>query len=37
MARRLYEEKQTPVGTICAMLKVSRATFYRYVKELADA
>jgi DNA invertase Pin-like site-specific DNA recombinase len=37
MARKLYEEKQTPVGTICAMLKVSRATFYRYVKELADA
>jgi DNA invertase Pin-like site-specific DNA recombinase len=33
LARRLYEEKQTPVDTICQMLKVSRATFYRYIKE----
>lgn len=31
VARKLYEEKQTPVGTICSMFKVSRATFYRYV------
>jgi DNA invertase Pin-like site-specific DNA recombinase len=31
LARRLYEEKQTPVDTICQMLKVSRPTFYRYL------
>jgi len=31
LARTLYQEKQTPVGTLCQMLGVSRATFYRYV------
>jgi DNA invertase Pin-like site-specific DNA recombinase len=35
LAQRLYDEKQTPVDTICQMLKVSRATFYRDVKEMA--
>jgi DNA invertase Pin-like site-specific DNA recombinase len=30
-ARTLYAAKQTPVDTICQMLKISRATFYRYV------
>jgi DNA invertase Pin-like site-specific DNA recombinase len=37
LARRLYDEKQTPVDTICQMLKVSRATFYRYIREGALA
>ena len=31
LARKLYAEQQTPVTTICQMLKVSRATFYRYL------
>ena len=31
LARKLYAEQQTPVATICQMLKVSRATFYRYL------
>ena len=31
LARKLYAEQQTPVATICQMLGVSRATFYRYV------
>ncbi len=31
LARQLYEAKETPVDTICAMFKVSRATLYRYV------
>lgn len=31
LARSLYENKATTVADICAMLKVSRATFYRYV------
>jgi DNA invertase Pin-like site-specific DNA recombinase len=30
VARKLYAEKQTPVGTICSMFKVSRASFNRY-------
>jgi DNA invertase Pin-like site-specific DNA recombinase len=37
MAKKLYDEKQTPVGTICATLKVSRATFYRYMDAAAKA
>jgi excisionase family DNA binding protein len=32
MARRLYDEKQTSVGTICQMLGISRPTFYRYIQ-----
>ena len=32
MARKLYDEKQTPVATICQMLKISRPTFYRYIQ-----
>jgi DNA invertase Pin-like site-specific DNA recombinase len=36
MAKKLYDEQQTPVGTICAMLKVSRATFYRYVRSVPE-
>lgn len=35
-ARALYEGGQTDVATICAMLGISRATFYRYVKPAAD-
>ena len=31
LARQLYADGKTSVDTICAMLKVSRATFYRYV------
>jgi hypothetical protein len=31
LAHQLYADGQTPVDTICAMLKVSRATFYRYL------
>src|ERR671914_1917590 len=31
LARTLYAEQQTPVATICQLLKVSRATFYRYL------
>src|SRR5215203_1762441 len=31
LARRLYDAKQTPVGELARMFKVSRATFYRYV------
>jgi DNA invertase Pin-like site-specific DNA recombinase len=30
-ALRLYDGKQTPVGEICKMLKVSRAYFYRRI------
>ena len=32
MARRLYHEQQTPVDALCQLLKVSRATFYRYIR-----
>jgi DNA invertase Pin-like site-specific DNA recombinase len=32
MARRLYDEKQTSVNTICQMLGISRPTFYRYIQ-----
>ena len=37
LARKLYAEQQTPVATICQMLGVSRATFYRYVAPAALA
>ena len=30
-AKKLYEDKQTPVDTICQMFKISRPTFYRYL------
>ena len=36
MARALYNAKQTLVSTICQMLKVSRSTFYKYVREMAS-
>ena len=31
VAKRLYAAKETPVGDLCRMFKVSRATFYRYI------
>src|SRR5215212_6301886 len=31
LAKRLYAAKETPVGELARMFKVSRATFYRYV------
>ena len=31
LARTLYAAKETPVGELARMFKVSRATFYRYV------
>ena len=31
-ARKLYEGQQTSVATICQMFKISRPTFYRYVR-----
>jgi DNA invertase Pin-like site-specific DNA recombinase len=37
MAKKLYDEKQTPVGTICTMLKVSRSTFYKYMQHALKA
>ena len=33
LARQLYAAKQTPVGDLCRMFKVSRATFYRYITD----
>src|SRR5918998_1990159 len=33
LAKQLYAAKQTPVGDLCRMFKVSRATFYRYIKD----
>src|SRR5918998_6762537 len=33
VAKRLYAAKQTPVGDLCRMFKVSRATFYRYIND----
>jgi DNA invertase Pin-like site-specific DNA recombinase len=33
LVRKLYEDKQTPVEDICRMLKISRMTLWRYVKE----
>jgi DNA invertase Pin-like site-specific DNA recombinase len=35
LAKKLYDAKETPVDAICAMLRVSRGTFYRYMNELA--
>jgi DNA invertase Pin-like site-specific DNA recombinase len=37
LARQLYEEKRTPIDTLCGMFKVSRATFYRYIVQGTDA
>src|SRR5918997_297613 len=37
LARQLYAAKQTPVGDLCRMFKVSRATFYRYITDGATA
>jgi DNA invertase Pin-like site-specific DNA recombinase len=31
LAKRLYTAKETPVGELARMFKVSRATFYRYI------
>jgi DNA invertase Pin-like site-specific DNA recombinase len=33
MARSLYHEQHHTVAEICKMLKISRATFYRYVSK----
>lgn len=33
LAKRLYAAKETPVGDLARMFKVSRATFYRYMSE----
>src|SRR5919112_3559820 len=33
VAKRLNAAKQTPVGDLCRMFKVSRATFYRYMTD----
>jgi len=33
LAKQLYAAKQTPVGDLCRMFKVSRATFYRYMTD----
>jgi len=33
LAKRLYHAKQTPVGELARMFKVSRATFYRYMAD----
>src|SRR5215211_3341719 len=33
LAKQLYAAKQTPVGDLCRMFKVSRATFYRYMND----
>ena len=33
LAKQLYAAKQTPVGDLCRMFKVSRATFYRYIND----
>jgi DNA invertase Pin-like site-specific DNA recombinase len=32
LARRLYEERKTPVQTICEMFGVSSSTLYRYLR-----
>ena len=31
MAKKMYLDKSVPIGQVCATLKISRATFYRYV------
>jgi DNA invertase Pin-like site-specific DNA recombinase len=33
LLRRLYDEKQTPIGTILATLRISRSTLYRYLRQ----
>jgi DNA invertase Pin-like site-specific DNA recombinase len=33
VAKRLYAAKDTPVGELCRMFNVSRATFYRYMND----
>jgi DNA invertase Pin-like site-specific DNA recombinase len=33
VAKRLYAAKETSVGDLCRMFKVSRATFYRYITD----
>src|ERR671916_3038919 len=37
LAKQLYAAKQTPVGDLARMFKVSRATFYRYMDDGAAA
>lgn len=32
LARKLYEDRQTPVQDICRDLNISRATLYRYLR-----
>jgi hypothetical protein len=32
LARKLYEDGQTPVRDICRDLNISRATLYRYLR-----
>jgi len=32
LARKLYEERKTPINDICRGLNISRATLYRYLK-----
>jgi DNA invertase Pin-like site-specific DNA recombinase len=32
LARKLYEERETPVQDICRDLNISRATLYRYLR-----
>ena len=32
IARKLYEDKQTPIEDLCRMFKISRMTLWRYVK-----
>ncbi len=36
-ARNMYAGQQTSVATICQMFKISRPTFYRYVRRPQDA
>jgi hypothetical protein len=33
IARQLYDAKHHSIAEICATLRVSRATLYRYLKE----
>ena len=36
MAKRMHEDKDMKIGDICRTLKISRATFYRYVGRAID-
>src|SRR5215210_519390 len=36
-ARKLYDDQQTSVDTICQMFKISRPTFYRYIRRADGA